>query len=393
MNSFYQKAVQYELQTATNSLKINLQEILDISNQESTQKFQQFALSRSSSNIVDAFIPLSALNNQTIEDVKENGLIIDPNDGLTFQLTDLPLNSKDKVIELIHITVSLGKVLNYQALYVKPSDYQKLNDLSFSSNLELDQQQLNLEPDFYEKHPTSANLTSGYDSLLLCHNQKYVVFKSEQVCAISLIRFPGSDLKIQRPHVLMCDICHKAPAEFWCENDQAAFCSGCNTKTHHLSKIFGSHKRIPISEAASHRISCSQCHDDKASHYCDECQLSLCQKCQEEHTHHHLIPLNVVIDRIQSISDPLSNLSQKIQDEIDKCDKELQKIDKNTHRLIDEINRISKASSLAVLYNELRVPKQILWCQGWTHGWSPPGMAKFKVDDGYAAATAKPDGK
>ena len=50
-------------------------------------------------------------------------------------------------------------------------------------------------------------------------------------------------------------------------------------------------------------------------------------------------------------------------------------------------------SSLAVLYNELRVPKQILWCQGWTHGWSPEGMAKFTVDDGFDAATAKPDGK
>ena len=54
---------------------------------------------------------------------------------------------------------------------------------------------------------------------------------------------------------------------------------------------------------------------------------------------------------------------------------------------------VSPPSSLAVLYNELRVPKQILWCQGWTHGWSPEGMAKFTVDDGFDAATAKPDGK
>ncbi len=54
---------------------------------------------------------------------------------------------------------------------------------------------------------------------------------------------------------------------------------------------------------------------------------------------------------------------------------------------------VSPPSSQAVLYNELRVPKQILWCQGWSHGGKPAGMAKFMVDDGYAAATAKPDGK
>ena len=43
-------------------------------------------------------------------------------------------------------------------------------------------------------------------------------------------------------------------------------------------------------------------------------------------------------------------------------------------------------SSLAVLYNELRVPKKITWCQGWTHGWSPAGMAKWTVDGGFDAA-------
>ena len=43
-------------------------------------------------------------------------------------------------------------------------------------------------------------------------------------------------------------------------------------------------------------------------------------------------------------------------------------------------------SSLAVLYNELRVPKKITWCQGWTHGWSPAGMSKWTIDGGFDAA-------
>ena len=45
-------------------------------------------------------------------------------------------------------------------------------------------------------------------------------------------------------------------------------------------------------------------------------------------------------------------------------------------------------SSFAVLYNALRVPKRIVWQQGWTHGWSPAGMAVWKIDDGFAAAIA-----
>ena len=45
-------------------------------------------------------------------------------------------------------------------------------------------------------------------------------------------------------------------------------------------------------------------------------------------------------------------------------------------------------SSFAVLYNALRVPKKITWCQGWTHGWSPSGMAKWTIDGGFDAACA-----
>ena len=47
---------------------------------------------------------------------------------------------------------------------------------------------------------------------------------------------------------------------------------------------------------------------------------------------------------------------------------------------------VSPPSSLAVLYNALRVPKKITWNQGWTHGWSPAGMAKWTVDGGFDAA-------
>ena len=42
---------------------------------------------------------------------------------------------------------------------------------------------------------------------------------------------------------------------------------------------------------------------------------------------------------------------------------------------------VSPPSSLAVLYNVLRVPKKIVWNQGWTHGWSPAGMATMLESD------------
>ena len=45
---------------------------------------------------------------------------------------------------------------------------------------------------------------------------------------------------------------------------------------------------------------------------------------------------------------------------------------------------VSPPSSLAVLYNVLAVPKRITWCQGCTHGWSPGGMAKWTLDDGFS---------
>jgi len=47
---------------------------------------------------------------------------------------------------------------------------------------------------------------------------------------------------------------------------------------------------------------------------------------------------------------------------------------------------VSPPSSLAVLFNELRGPKKIVWHQGWTHGWQPAGMSSWTVDGGYDAA-------
>ncbi|MBR1837359.1 MAG: acetylxylan esterase [Kiritimatiellae bacterium] len=49
---------------------------------------------------------------------------------------------------------------------------------------------------------------------------------------------------------------------------------------------------------------------------------------------------------------------------------------------------VSPPSSLAVLYNELRVPKKITWYQGWTHGWQPAGMASWTIDGGYDATVS-----
>ena len=47
---------------------------------------------------------------------------------------------------------------------------------------------------------------------------------------------------------------------------------------------------------------------------------------------------------------------------------------------------VSPPSSIAVLYNNLKVPKSITWKQGHTHGWHPDGMASWTVDDGFSDA-------
>ena len=50
---------------------------------------------------------------------------------------------------------------------------------------------------------------------------------------------------------------------------------------------------------------------------------------------------------------------------------------------------VSPPSSLAVLYNALNVPKKITWCQGWTHGWNPDGMAKWTEDGGFSETNVR----
>ncbi len=50
---------------------------------------------------------------------------------------------------------------------------------------------------------------------------------------------------------------------------------------------------------------------------------------------------------------------------------------------------VSPPSSLAVLYNALNIPKKITWCQGWTHGWNPDGMAKWTEDGGFSETNVR----
>ncbi|XP_047336189.1 B-box zinc finger protein 21-like [Impatiens glandulifera] len=94
---------------------------------------------------------------------------------------------------------------------------------------------------------------------------------------------------------ILCDVCNKDGASFFCAADDAALCSYCDHRVHHVNKLAGKHQRFSlINPSSPEKIPlCDICQVKRAFLFCQQDRAILCIDCDysihkaNEHTQNH----------------------------------------------------------------------------------------------------------
>ena len=117
---------------------------------------------------------------------------------------------------------------------------------------------------------------------------------------------------------LKCHECEQADATFYCQQCEVNLCQTCDEKAH-LLKAFRSHKRtsppLPPSSIPSTSSNMCQEHGDRIFEYCLTCQMPVCGLCirygsQNEQVKHDKHQLNLVSDVATTTRQSLETIQQ-----------------------------------------------------------------------------------
>lgn len=254
---------QLRLQLSAPTLKVR--EIFNIRINSLTNQFNSFIKHMPNPNLVDVFIPLNDLG-QSKSEITSHGVKVSPKHGLKFRTNSLELDPSKEYYDIVHITVALGRVFNYQ------SPIQALEGNTFGN---------------YQK-VTHENIPNGYNSLRISNENDFVIFQSNQVNTVHLIRLKGgNNLSKDQPCANTCSDCHKHNAVYWCKQDGMKLCANCDDKIHKVSEVMQKHERIPLEDALVVNQECTEHPDKLVEYYCPKCHIPICMECTVDGSHSH----------------------------------------------------------------------------------------------------------
>lgn len=320
--------LEYQLQLYLNAPKLRVSECHILKNSHFEAQFTNFCKSIQTSNVVQVFIPVDSLS-QSIGDIAGKGINVNPDTGLSFRVGALDVDRKKEKIEVVGVTVALGRTLNFQ------SSVSDLTQVTFSTS-----------------KPKVSDLKVGYHSLLVSNDNEYVIFNRNQVKACYFISFAGGDnLEEANADGDICDNCGTEFATVWCVQDKARLCTTCDSEMH-SSKVGAKHQRMPLAESRALMETCPIHTDKSVEYYCSQCQSPVCVQCKMVGSHskgdaasHQLIPIKQAYQQALesvSISNPISNSRKTvINDKISLCESRLNDVISNQAQIEREINRIA----------------------------------------------------
>lgn len=323
-------SLEFELQVQLNAPKLVVGKCYDITNKTVNQKFENYVKTLLPLNIVDAFVPVGQLK-QTVEDIKKNGIKVDPKEGFKFQVDTFEVDRKAEEVQVIHIRAALGNVINNQSS-TDTSD----------------------KCDFLKKRPKASELRSNYQSICLNAKNYFLVFNSCQITTLHYITIPGgANLEEPKPGYDICDLCGKEQATIWCVNDSAQLCAKCDEESHKANKLVERHKRIPLTEARCVIEFCPVHHDQRVEYYCPKCHGPVCYTCKMTGSHgvgeaalHPLVPIRQAYGERVNASQDENAIFLKRKSAIDQklkvTEERLQQIRQNEEEVIEEIHRIAE---------------------------------------------------
>ncbi|XP_057766056.1 B-box zinc finger protein 21 [Salvia miltiorrhiza] len=93
---------------------------------------------------------------------------------------------------------------------------------------------------------------------------------------------------------ILCDVCDKGEAAFYCTADEASLCAACDHRVHHANKLAGKHQRFSLLHPSpKHTPLCDICQERGAFLFCQEDRAILCRECDipihkaNQHTQKH----------------------------------------------------------------------------------------------------------
>ena len=307
---------------------LKIQEMFDISLKPINVQFGNFVKSHFPSNVVDVFIPTNKID-QSKTDVTSHGLKINQKEGFTFTTDSVDFDASQKEIELYHIQIALGSVLNYQ-------DYKAAID----------------KVKYVSAPPTIANLDTGYNSLRIGEN-RFVIFSPNQIKCLHVIKFEWEEgVTNADPDAHVCDECHQPTATVYCHNDGKKLCDKCDEKIHNDSKYLKPHKREPLFDGLIQVQKCPEHPNLEVLYYCTKCHMPICLDCKVKGTHahgdpakHKLIPIEQAYkDTMESLKKPdyfAIEREKAIEKALVDCDERLEEIRANQQAVEDEIMRVA----------------------------------------------------
>eukprot|EP00898_Chlorokybus_atmophyticus_P001531 jgi/Chlat1/2379/Chrsp17S02647 len=78
---------------------------------------------------------------------------------------------------------------------------------------------------------------------------------------------------------VQCDVCDAAPAEVVCAADKAALCGACDRKVHAANKLVAKHQRVALLPQKEERPKCDICQEAAAFFFCRDDRALLCRGC------------------------------------------------------------------------------------------------------------------
>jgi hypothetical protein len=273
-------------------------------------------------NFATAFILTSSLS-QSVVDIFTRGFKVDAKRGFRFNLAAPDLDRDQDTIELIALSISLGKPLNLSAA---------------------------------DDAPSSLLLRPDHHSLRLPETGDYVVFNAAQVKPTYLVRFKGGiDLHSASPGDTLCDLCSREVATLWCINDSAKLCDSCDADSHSMNRILEKHKRVPIAESRGLMEFCPLHPDVHVEFYCPDCRAPVCLNCKMTGTHskgdassHVLVPVSKAYQEALRTSErenaTVSWRIRAVDEKLATTDAKLKSVVDNAQAIEDEIMRIALAA-------------------------------------------------
>lgn len=274
---------EYLLQLQLNAPHLVISECYDLTTKQLNASFKNFCSQLDPVNVINVFVPAASLG-QPISDVASHGVRINPKNGFRFTAGRIPIDGTEEAYELVHMVIALGTV------YYNQKAGTGLAETVYS-----------------DIAPTSSTLPLGYHSIRVSEQNEFVVFNSNQINCLRLIRLKGKDNISHDPAIKhICNNCGQPNATIWCDNDHCKLCEKCDV-SQHKTKLTAAHTRHPLSEAIINVQRCPVHPDTFVQYYCTKCHLPVCLECKVKGNHakgeaskHKLIDLKEAYDNAVS---------------------------------------------------------------------------------------------